>query len=271
MQDLQQEAFSACESGQVDQLRRTLANMNDVDRKQPDFFLSMLHTAAHYGQVTVVQCLVSQDTSFKVDRETAVVIAGAKSRAIYEAVYTVDPDFINLDWGHGGDAILAAVTTNNIEVLSFLLDKKADVNAGRWLSKRPAIAVAAFMSTEEIVTALVHHGAKVSGSNALQEAASHGRLDVVRCLVDLGADVNDTPNYTRRLKPSDDPGTPLHSAARTGNLEIVRYLLDHGANAKLQDSEGKTVLDVARCSQKCIIKLLIIKRLIIELLCTRNT
>ena len=271
MQSLQNEALSACASGQVDQLQRTLANMNDVDRKQPDFFLMMLRSAAYYGQVTTVQYLVSLDTSFKLDRDTAITIAGAKSRAIYEAVYTVDPDVVNLHFGHGGDPVTAAVASKNIEVLSFLLDKKADVNAGRWLSRLSPIALAASFSTEEIITALVHHGAQVSGSNALQEAASHGRLDVVRCLVDLGADVNDTPNYDYALKDLDRLETPLHSAARTGNLEIVRYLLDHGANAKLQDNEGRTALDVARSSQKCIIKLLIIKRLIIELLCSWTT
>ena len=177
MQDLQKEALSACASGQVDELRRILANMNDVDRRSPDFFVSMLLSATRSGQVSIVQYLVTQGISVKINRETGLAIAKAGSRPIYEAVYTVDPDVVNLHFGHTGDPVTVAVSSNNIEVLSLLLDKGADVNAGRYLSRWSPIAFAAKCSTEKIITALVHHGAQISGSNALQHAAYYGRLD----------------------------------------------------------------------------------------------
>ena len=140
---------------------------------------------------------------------------------------------MNLHFGHTGDPVTVAVSTNNIDVLSFLLEKEADFNAGRYLSKWSPIALAAKCSTEEIVTALVHHGAQVSESNALQNAASYGRLDLLRCLVDLNADVNDIPDYDHVPKLFNHLETPLHSAARAGNLDIARFLLDNGANAGL--------------------------------------
>ena len=262
MRDLQKEALSACANGQLDKLRMILANVDDIDRRNPNFILSMLRGAARSGQVSIVQYLAIQDISVKIDRDTGLAIAIAGSRPIYEAVYTVDPDAVNLHFGHTGDPVTVAVSTNNIEVLSFLLDKGADVNAGRYLSKWSPIALAAKCSTEEIITALVHHGAQVSGSNALQHAAYYGRLDLLRCLVDLGADVNDTPDYDHVPKLFDTLETPLHSAARAGNLEIVKYLLDHGANADLTDSEGKEVSDVARGSSR---------ESILELLRSRST
>ena len=257
MQDLQKEALSACASGQVDELQSILATVNDVDRRKSNFFLSMLRSAARSCQVSIVQYLVTQDISIKIDRDTGLAIAIAGSRPIYEAVYKVDPDVVKLHFGHTGDPVTVAVSTNNIDVLSFLLDKGAGVNAGRYLSRWSPIALAAKCSTEDIVTALVHHGAQVSGSNALQHAAYYGRLDLLRCLVDLGADVNDTPDYDHVPKLFDPLETPLHSAARAGNLEIVRYLLDHGANARLKDSEGRKVSDVARgSSRESILELL---------------
>ena len=262
MQDPQKEALSACASGQIDELRRILANMSDIDPRNPDFFLSMLRSATRSGQVSIVQYLVTQDNSVKIDRDTGLAIAIAGSRPIYEAVYPVDPDVVNLHFGHTGDPVTVAVSTNNIDVLSFLLDKGADVNAGRYLSRWSPIALAAKCSTEEIITALVHYGAQISGSNALQHAAYYGRLDLLRRLVDLGADVNDTPNYHHVPKLFDPLETPLHSAARAGNLEIVKYLLDHGANAELKDSEGRKVSDVARGSSR---------ESILELLCGRST
>ena len=262
MGDLQKAALSACASGQLDELRRILANMNDVDRRNPDFFMSMLRSATRSGQVPIVQYLVTQDISVKIDREIGLAIAIAGSRPIYEAVYTVDPDVVNLHFGHTGDPVTVAVSTNNIDVLSFLLGKGADVNAGRYLSRWSPIALAAKCSTEELITALVHHGAQVSGSNALQHAAYYGRLDLLRCLVELGADVNDTPDYDHLPKLFDTLETPLHSAARAGNLEIVTFLLDHGANAELKDGEGREVSDVARGSSR---------ESILELLRSRST
>lgn len=262
MEDLQKEALSACASGQVDELRRILANVNDVDPRNPDFILSILRSAARSGQVSIVQYLVTQDISLKIDRDTGLAIAIAGSRPIYEAVYIVDPDVVNLHFGHTGDPVTVAVSTNNIDVLSFLLDKGADVNAGQYLSRWSPIALAAKCSTEEIISALVHHGAQVSGSNALQHAAYYGRLDLLRCLADLGADVNDTPNYDHVPKLFDTLETPLHSAARAGNLETLKHLLDHGADAELKDSEGRKVSDVARGSSR---------ESILELLRSRST
>ena len=133
MRDLQKEALSACASGQLDKLRMILANVNDIDCRNPNFNMSMLRGAARSGQVSIVQYLATQDISVKIDRDTGLAIAIAGSRPIYEAVYTVDPDAVNLHFGHTGDPVTVAVSTNNIEVLSFLLDKGADVNAGRYL------------------------------------------------------------------------------------------------------------------------------------------
>jgi len=57
---------------------------------------------------------------------------------------------------------------------------------------------------------------------ALHEAAKRGHVDVVRLLLDQGADPN-------AREPGDNT-TPLHWAAAHGHLDVVRALLDAGAD-----------------------------------------
>ena len=81
----------------------------------------------------------------------------------------------------------------------------------------------------------------VSGGNgftALHYATLFDRTDVIKRLVDEGADVNRQTRY--------DKDNPLYFAARCNKTEAVRLLLDNGADINLKNSENKTPLDVAR-------------------------
>ena len=71
---------------------------------------------------------------------------------------------------------------------------------------------------------------------ALRAAAWGGHEEIVRALLQHGADVNRT----------DDEGrTALIAAAYMGHSEIVEHLLDYGAEIDHADSDGRTALSVA--------------------------
>ncbi len=72
----------------------------------------------------------------------------------------------------------------------------------------------------------------------LYNAASSGHVEIVRLLLENGAN----PNITSY----DWEGTPLATAARSGNKLIVELLLKHGADTTIQDSKGETALDKAK-------------------------
>ncbi|MDR1290234.1 MAG: ankyrin repeat domain-containing protein [Planctomycetaceae bacterium] len=64
----------------------------------------------------------------------------------------------------------------------------------------------------------------------LHRAAENGDFEVVKNLVEQGADVNENNKSDR---------TPLFGAAKSGNLEVVKYLLEQGANVNAIDKNGE--------------------------------
>ena len=74
------------------------------------------------------------------------------------------------------------------------------------------------------------------GWTALITAAMKNRTDVVRCLLDKGADVN----------KQDRGWTALHLACYKNYTDVMRLLLAYGARKDIQDKHGMTPIDRAR-------------------------
>ena len=90
-----------------------------------------------------------------------------------------------------------------------------------------------------------------SKNAALQEACSAGQLDIVKFMIENGADVNAKNN---------SGGTPLNVASQGDNRDIVELLIENGANINNKNNNGLTPLHQAsRNGQKDIVELLIAK------------
>lgn len=75
------------------------------------------------------------------------------------------------------------------------------------------------------------------GETPLHRAALGGHLDIVRLLVDSGADVNATN--------TEHGSTPLHDAASKGHTQVVDVLLASGAAVDVKTRRGFTPLHLA--------------------------
>jgi uncharacterized protein len=107
----------------------------------------------------------------------------------------------------------------------------------------PALGLAAYFGHEEVVKLLLQLGAdpNLPAKNSikvvpLHAAVSAKHLAIAKLLLDHFADVN--------AKQQKD-FTPLHGAAHNGDMEMVTLLLKFGADKNAVTSEGKTPLDLA--------------------------
>ncbi|HKN24462.1 MAG TPA: ankyrin repeat domain-containing protein [Candidatus Acidoferrum sp.] len=107
----------------------------------------------------------------------------------------------------------------------------------------PVVALAAVFGHLDVARCLADHGADVnapatngSGYNALTGAVASGHTEIVKWLLENGAN----PNY--RYGPGY---SPLLTAAANGHLEIVKLLLAHGADPRAATNDGKSALALA--------------------------
>ncbi|KAH8817561.1 ankyrin repeat-containing domain protein [Flagelloscypha sp. PMI_526] len=214
--------------------------------------MSPLVSAASFGLFDFVQALLNS-RSWETEYLTRALIAAASSKrgelvAIQccHALITHGADIDGLTrtfsvFGRGFSSPLeGASSKGNVEIVSFLLEKGADANAGGG-KYGSALQAGASRGSLELVRFLVEKGADVNASggmhgSALQAGAYRNSLEIVRFLVEKGADVN---------ARGGQYGSALQAGAYRSSLEIVRFLVEKGADVNANGGEYGSALQVA--------------------------
>jgi uncharacterized protein len=145
-----------------------------------------------------------------------------------------------------GAPVYDAASTNNLALVSQLINQGYDVNAANQFFLTP-LHMAAANGNAEITRILLEHGAKVDGvvlsaycplTPLMQCCYQSGNSEVVRLLVNSRANIN-AVNPTNKF-------TALIYAAAYGHLEAVKILLNAGADISAKDNKGKTAADYAQ-------------------------
>lgn len=139
----------------------------------------------------------------KAGRKSLAGLLPAARRGKVEQLRALLDDGANIERknNHGHTALVQAAGCGRSECVQLLLDRGADVNAGRRVS-------------------------------ALAYASLNGHMECIRILLDYGADI-DLPSYYGM--------TPLMCACFHGRNECVALLLERGADTTVIDSDGQTV------------------------------
>lgn len=129
-------------------------------------------------------------------------------------------------------ATIAAASTGQLTVLEYLLQYCDDVDV-------LCLQAAAKSGRENIVKMMVAradvNAIDDGGRTSLSWAASGGHVEIVKLLLNAGADVNAEGG-------EKDGCTALYYAVYYRHTDIVRVLLDAKANVMLRDKDGRTAL-----------------------------
>lgn len=134
------------------------------------------------------------------------------------------------------DFFLAVKDGDNVAVGAFIKKHKGVISLKRDVDGHTALILAIEKGHRDTVELLLENGA--SSSEGLPWAAGSGYKDIVKQLLDWGADINARDTYG---------WTALMTAAHTGHNEIIELLLDYGADIDVCAESGATAL---KCAQK---------------------
>jgi ankyrin repeat protein len=217
---------------------------------------------------------------------------GDGATALHWAVYTDETSLVDrlLDAGanvnaandHGVTPLALACESRNEAVIAALLRRGADPNASV-SSGESALMTASRAGTVAGVKALLARGANVNvaeqshGQTALMWAVSERHPDVVRLLIEAGADVRARSRVRRRtvqvanrygdqnsvrgVTEMDLGGfTPLLFAVRNGDIQSARLLLAAGADVNDSTPSGVSALVLAAHSGQGRVAELLVER-----------
>jgi ankyrin repeat protein len=282
--------FAAAGKGNLDLVQLLLRN-----GANPSAFSSQhagccgLHIAAEKNYVDVVKALLEAgvEVNIRSEKQKLTPLISAACCGSLEAVKVLIEAGADVDAqsSTGNTALMLAIDRGKIDVATTLIDSGANLEIkGQkgWTALHNA-ASGGDKGYREVAEALLKAKASVDALSEtmltpLHEAAGKSLTDLVRLLVDHGANVNardkfnNTPlrmcasnaqsfasldSFKQTVKTLLEAGadinagttintTSLHSVVKWGNPDAVRFMLENGADPNVRTSKGELPIDFAK-------------------------
>ncbi|KAK2834032.1 hypothetical protein Q7C36_014733 [Tachysurus vachellii] len=261
-------------------LQRAILNQETERKKKLRFHPRQLYPAAKQAEVQRVLLMLMEgiDPTYQSDsqnRRTA--LHAAAQRGLLEICYLLIQAGAKVDTEDKGQRtpLLEAIINNQVEVTRYLIQSGACVYHVEE-DGSTGLHHAAKLGNLEIITLLLNTGqvdinAQDSGGwTPIIWAAEHKHTDVIRALLNRGADVTlkdkemnvcvhwasfaGSAEIAELILNAGCPlssvnlhgDTPLHIAAREGHIHCVTLFLSRGADIDVVNKEGDTPLSLAR-------------------------
>jgi uncharacterized protein len=127
------------------------------------------------------------------------------------------------------DALIRAVMSCNVTEANRQIAAGGDVNAGSLGRVQP-------VGFRQVVEQMFVRSRRYRGTSILNQARAYGRPEIVKLLLEAGADPNNLGN---------GGSPPIVDAAASGDAVSVAYLLDHGAKIDARNEKGDSALIIA--------------------------
>jgi ankyrin repeat protein len=198
------------------------ADINNTDNK---FLIAPMHIAINRGNFEIVAELIKAGADVNLE---ANVPDFAVAR-LGDLTCKIPPATKSLRY----TPLQYATFVNNIEIVQILLAHGAVLDhSDIEIQNTLLIAISIKNINVEIVRSLIAHGASVNImyenniATPLYRAVYNNHLDVIKLLIESGADVNLCKRYRE---------CPLSNAAQLGHLSVVQELIKCGANVNNTD------------------------------------
>lgn len=151
--------------------------------------------------------------------------------------------------GREGPGLHWAAVMGDVAHAERLLDAGADVNEVDSHGRATPLGVAADSGSIDMVRLLLDRGADVNKACPLLYASLKGNLKIVELLLERGADPN-------RFRIGTVP-SPLLAAAEAGHLDTVKMLVAHGSELGIRDSENSPLKAAAAYGHTEVVEFLV--------------
>lgn len=194
---------------------------------------NVLNVASSNGNLDIIKLIISNGYSLNNESLNLAFASALEYKHFEVAKYLLDKGADPNKENNTITPLEESCLEGNLEAVKFLIDNGASID-GRRVLGRP-LNNAAENGNTEVVEYLIKKGANVnivSNNNnentALRSAISGGYFDIVKLLVENGADL--------------EYKYPILNAAAAGSKNILEYLIQKGANVNVQNENGYTAL-----------------------------
>jgi ankyrin repeat protein len=223
--------LEASRSGKLELVQTILDRDTTAIGMSNDRGSTALHVAAENGHFQIAELLLDRGADLEaidVDGDTPLMCAAIGGHSeIYKMLLSrgADADILNIN---ENGVLHYAAMGGSVEIVNLMLDSGQDINAQNAQNQggvTPLMA-AVFNNRQEVVKFLLEKGADIEASDSygrtpLSMAVQENKQELVKFLLDKGADIETLDTYAY---------TPLYVARATGNVDMAQLLLDNGAN-----------------------------------------